>query len=733
MKTCFINTNTPKVEENIEEQYEQLDSLISKAVSMVTPVWPLKKAIAVNPLLAYQHLNFFEALERNQSIFYSPLQCPLTKEKVKEVNLELIKWLKSFLDDEISTLKMPYKNEGFFRAWLKLIKYDRTIKKNEANYKWLEKIPESSHEALLFALKHLELSPECWGNYFLFSLSTLPGFCGYIKWKNDWQKDLSITFKDFIAVKANLDLLLNTSPSNEFLNTLNKIKPFSSKFDRQKIEESERQYKQKIICELKEEKTILSKPKLIEAQLVFCIDTRSEPLRRKLENKGFETFGFAGFFGLPININCKHSSHKFDACPVILKPSFNITRTVECNTKIQSATFKLKEHLKKSSKKGFKDLKYNFATAFTLAESSGLFCGIWMAIKTLLPVTSKKLRTFLENKKGLITKSKYCIDDIPLENQIEMAYNNLKMFGFTSNFSPLVVFVGHKSTSENNAHASGLDCGACGANPGSSNALILAQILNRSAVRQALKIKGIEIADTTTFIGATHNTALDDIEFHCSESLNASSLKSLELLKNTMHEINASNPSLKNKLKASSDWSVTRPEWGLARNASFIIAKRDFSKHVNLDARSFLHSYDYKEDQNFEYLKQIMLGPLMVANWINTQYFFSTYDNISYGSLSKLTHNIVGNFGVMQGNLSDLMHGMTFESLYEDDNKPYHEPLRLLTIIEAPKEAVIDVINSNLTLKELVKNQWLNIVLFDASDNNPYNVNKDIKLELIKI
>ena len=53
-----------------------------------------------------------------------------------------------------------------------------------------------------------------------------------------------------------------------------------------------------------------------------------------------------------------------------------------------------------------------------------------------------------------------------------------------------------------------------------------------------------------------------------------------------------------------------------------------------------------------------MTAPMVVAQWINAQYLFSTLDNVSFGAGSKVTQNITGKLGVMQGNASDLMHGL---------------------------------------------------------------------------
>lgn len=62
-----------------------------------------------------------------------------------------------------------------------------------------------------------------------------------------------------------------------------------------------------------------------KAQMVFCIDVRSEPFRRCIEKLGhYETLGFAGFFGLPVSIKDYDGETIKDSCPVLLKPRFNI-------------------------------------------------------------------------------------------------------------------------------------------------------------------------------------------------------------------------------------------------------------------------------------------------------------------------------------------------------------------------------------------------------------------------
>ena len=77
-------------------------------------------------------------------------------------------------------------------------------------------------------------------------------------------------------------------------------------------------------------------------------------------------------------------------------------------------------------------------------------------------------------------------------------------------------------------------------------------------------------------------------------------------------------------------------------------------------------------------LELILTAPLVVASWINLQYYGSTVDNAVFGSGDKALHNVVGRQGVMLGNRSDLRPGLPWQSVH--DGRDYvHEPMRLLT------------------------------------------------------
>jgi uncharacterized protein YbcC (UPF0753/DUF2309 family) len=170
--------------------------------------------------------------------------------------------------------------------------------------------------------------------------------------------------------------------------------------------------------------------------------------------------------------------------------------------------------------------------------------------------------------------------------------------------------------------------------------------------------------------------------------------------------------------RRAADWAETRPEWGLAGNAAFVVGPRALTEEISLDGRSFLHSYDWRTDPEGTALETILTGPMVVTQWINTQYYFATVDNAVYGSGSKVTHNPVGNVGVYQGNGGDLTTGLPLQSLTSGDDDPYHQPLRLSTVVHAPVERVTAVLADNDHLAELLDNGWLSLTVVDPEQDH---------------
>ena len=164
----------------------------------------------------------------------------------------------------------------------------------------------------------------------------------------------------------------------------------------------------------------------------------------------------------------------------------------------------------------------------------------------------------------------------------------------------------------------------------------------------------------------------------------------------------------------------TRPEWGLSGNASFIIGRRTLTRDLNLEGRSFLHSHDYRLDPTGVLLEGILMGPMVVAQWINAEHYFSASDPDIYGSGSKIYHNVVGRFGIMSGPQSDLRTGLASQSVASGD-LTYHEPLRLFVVVEAPRQRILDIIMRQPILKQLCDNEWIHLMAIDYdSDKTLY-------------
>jgi len=324
-----------------------------------------------------------------------------------------------------------------------------------------------------------------------------------------------------------------------------------------------------------------------------------------------------------------------------------------------------------------------------------------------------------------------------VEEQATLVAGALKSIGLTQNFAEIVLVIGHGSKSDNNPYESALDCGACGGAAGIHNARVFCKMANNPKVRSILRERfGIDIPEDTVFLPGLHNTTTDDVHIYDTETLPAKYSFLLEKIREDLLKAKLLTSEeryaelfnekgkhgyavIKNIEKNAYDWSQVRPEWGLSGNFAMVIGRRSLTKNANLRGKVFLHSYDYRLDRKGFILENILSGPLIVAQWINMEHYFSTTDNEVYGSGSKVYHNVVGRIGVMTGNLSDLRTGLPSQTVM-NEGLPFHVPIRLIVLLEAPFEFATSVIKRVYKVRELLENGWINFVLFDPESKDFY-------------
>ena len=225
------------------------------------------------------------------------------------------------------------------------------------------------------------------------------------------------------------------------------------------------------------------------AQALFCIDVRSEVLRRHLEAAlpGSQTIGFAGFFGFPVAHKPAGADHSASRCPVLLVPPVDSREPEDPEAR-----------LKVARKAAWKAFQNSATSCFSFVESAGLgFAAV--------------LGRFGRHSGDCCHAPAPHLSDVPVETRAAMAEGALRNMSLTKNFARVVLICGHGSHSANNPYASALDCGACGGHAGDVNARLAAATLNDTDVRRRLATKGISIPDDTVFIAGLHNTLSDDV------------------------------------------------------------------------------------------------------------------------------------------------------------------------------------------------------------------------------
>jgi uncharacterized protein len=461
------------------------------------------------------------------------------------------------------------------------------------------------------------------------------------------------------------------------------------------------------------------------AHISFCIDDREESMRRHLEEVApwFRTLGYAGNYGISMYYRSAISGGHEALGPAGFAPKHLV---VEQSTKAVQSW--------KASVADSTHIAVQNTPIGSLVALGGAFAAVPMIWRILNPWShSQKTRVkrplgpLLYKREGDAKDADGLLLGFSLEERISIVTAGLKTMGLVNEFSSLILCMGHGSTSVNNPHEAGYNCGACGGGRGAPNARVFAMMANEPEVRAALADKGIRIPDTTWFVGGYHNTSEDGIDLFDLELVPEASkglLQEIQQALDTARALDAhercrkfeSAPLTLSPAEAlahvegrAADLAQARPEYNHATNGMCLVGRRSWSRGLFLDRRAFLVTYDPATDPDGDVLGALLANVVPVGAGINLEYFFSTLDNMRYGCGTKLPHNITGLVGVMDGHSSDLRTGLNHQMI------EIHEPVRLLCVVEATPKRLLDIATKFPAVGQLVTGGWVQLASLDPS------------------
>lgn len=478
-------------------------------------------------------------------------------------------------------------------------------------------------------------------------------------------------------------------------------------------------------------------------QVVVCIDERCESFRRHFEELGlgYETFGTAGFFSVPMYYRGIDDWHASPLCPIAVRPTHTVVETPD-----EESLEHHRRHTRRRRRYG--QLAGGLSAGSRTLFRGGLFtalAGGIAAVPLVARVAFPRLAARIGSSAAALARGRITTrldlfrtasaepladGTLPGFDEAEMAAavrRVLEDIGLTARFAPLVAVLGHGSSSRNNPHESAYDCGACGGGKGGPNARAFALMANDPRVRARLAADGLAIPPATWFVGGMLDTCSNSIDWFDGERIPAARRDDARRLREACAAAAAldaqercrrfeSAPAgitpreaLAHVEARSVDLAQVRPEFGHATNAVAIIGRRERTRGLFLDRRAFLVSYDPAGDADGSILARTLAAVGPVGAGINLEYFFSTMDRAGYGAGTKLPHNITGLIGVMDGHASDLRTGLPAQMV------EIHEPVRLLIVIDATPAVILAAADRVPPVKNLIVNGWVQLVSWDPA------------------
>ncbi len=435
-----------------------------------------------------------------------------------------------------------------------------------------------------------------------------------------------------------------------------------------------------------------------QLQVICCVDPGQESFRRHLEEiaPDCQTFGTPGFFGIAMQYRESAGESFSDRFPPHIRSRHRIDAV-------------------------------NQATA---GESTTQQSG-----------SSGGSRQFARDESpDLQPHVGYC-----LEEMTEIVETLLRSIGLTEHFAPLVLVMAHTTDTAPWTHTAAQNCTFCSGHDAAPNARVFAAMANDHRVRHQLAANGIRIPPETLFVATVHRTCSDTIQF-CEPALRVPASHHARLdavlllleaaLQGNAHErCRRFERTFAGDLPQQAAWHVldrmdgcfpSVSEHVLAGNAICFVGRRERTRGLFLDRRAFLASYDPStDDDDAATLIHLLRITLPVCVSVNLDYYFSTVAPEVFGAGSRRSLSTAAGIGVTVEPEGDLRFGLPSELV------AFHEPVRLLCVIEAEPDRVCRAISMIPRLQQLVQNSWLHLAalsptsacLYEYSEGNflPYS------------
>ena len=512
------------------------------------------------------------------------------------------------------------------------------------------------------------------------------------------------------------------------------------------------------------------------AQAMFCFDEREESLRRHLEEltPNVETFGYAGSFGVPMAYHGLEDTKPSALCPPAIKPRHLVLEVLEEAGEARARPARVLVQWIGELRHWLTVGSTTAVRGSLIAGVLGIFSALSLLWHCLFPYPARRLRERLHQTLAMPrrlgrparqTKPKpqiagrvesssdrgwtltgaprsrlsiECVGEarseqgwqigFTVDEMAEIVATVLSTTGAAKQLAPLFLVFGHGSSSLNNPHEAAHDCGACGGGRGGPNARAFAAMANHPRVRERLRqAHGVHIPDSTWFVGGYHDTCDDSIHYYDVDLIPKALASTYESTRGVLEQARRWNahercrrfedvPHTMNVERAlarvqarSVDLAQPRPEYGHATNAVCLIGRRERSRGLFLDRRAFLISYDPTLDTDGARLEALLQSAVPVGAGISLEYYFSFVDNQRHGCGTKLPHNITGLIGIMDGHASDLRTGLPWQMV------EIHEPVRMLTVLEAEFDVAARVLAALPAVARLVDNEWIQLAVWSPS------------------